>query len=437
MIFATSNAAESYFISSTEKLAAKSFEEIRQVIKNTKGMEKVECYSSAILFGSKRISFYGADSLNYDSVKPSLAVIDEYWCYPNNKPVTGMKYGQRARKNGLTCIITSAGTNISGPCYAQRELTENILKGVTEQDDFFGIIYSYDDKDDWKNPDLLQKSNPGLGVITSKEAILSDLNEALLNPISQADYRAKTCGFWTSATSEWIDLSKVEQNKNVEYPSEEILRKSTCYAGLDLSLDGDLTAFSLCWHLNNKYWFKQYAFIPEETLDIKYRRSNVNFPNWVESGVVKTTPGQTLDYEYIKNFIIEMAETYPIAELAFDKARADLMTLLLEKELPKLILISYPQSVMYFTEPTNFYRNAMINGEIVDNSPLTLWEVGNAVVNADTNGNCKPMKKNKASSDKIDNVITSIMALDRCRNGMNSNVTKKANNFDDILRLIR
>lgn len=134
--FATSPAAESYFISSTDKLAEKSFEEIKQIIRNTKGMENIDCYSSAITFGSKRIAFYGADAMNYDSVKPSLAIIDEYWCFNNNRPVTGMKYGQRARPNGLTCIISSAGTNISGPCYAQRQLTENILKGVTEQDDF-------------------------------------------------------------------------------------------------------------------------------------------------------------------------------------------------------------------------------------------------------------------------------------------------------------
>lgn len=434
--FATTPAAESYFISSTEKLADKSFEEITQIIKNTKGMEKIDCYSSAITFNSKRIGFYGADAMNYDSVKPSLAVIDEYWCYPNNKPVTGMKYGMRARPNGLVCIITSAGTNISGPCYAQRQLTENILKGVTEQDDFFGIIYSYDEKDDWKNPDLLQKSNPGLGVITSKEAILSDLNEALVNPLSQADYRAKTCGYWSSATTDWIPLGKIQQNDGLAYPDEETLKKMPCYGGLDLSLDGDLTAFTLCWHIDSKYWFKQFAFIPEETLEEKYRRSNVNFPTWVENGIVTTTQGTTLDYEFIKNFIIDTAHKYPIVELAFDRARADLMTLLLSKELPDLILTNYPQSVMYFTEPTNFYRNAMISGDIVDHSPLTLWELGNAVVNPDNNGNAKPMKKNKSSPDKIDNVITSIMALDRCRAGQNTNTKHKADTFESIMNLI-
>lgn len=434
--FATSNAAESYFISSTDKLAEKSFDEITQIIRNTKGMEKIDCYSSAITYNAKRIGFYGADAMNYDSVKPSIAIIDEYWCYRDNRPVTGMKYGMRARLNGLVCIITSAGTNIAGPCYARRQLTENILKGATEQDDFFGIIYSYDERDDWKNPDLLQKSNPGLGVITNRDQLISDLNEALLDPLAQADYRAKTCGYWSSATTDWISLDKIQQNKGLSYPTEEILKKTSCYGGLDLSLDGDLTAFTLCWHIDSKYWFKQYAFIPEETLEEKYRRSNVNFPVWVQNGIVITTQGATLDYEFIKNFIIEKAQEYPLVELAFDRARADLMTLLLSKELPDLILTNYPQSVMYFTEPTNFYRNSMISGEIVDHSPLTLWELGNAVVKPDNNGNVKPMKKNKSSPDKIDNVITSIMALDRCRSGLSSNVKRKADSFDAIMKLI-
>lgn len=281
------------------------------------------------------------------------------------------------------------------------------------------------------------KSNPGLGVITSKEAILSDLNEALLNPISQSDYRAKTCGFWSSATTDWISIDKIQQNKDLKMPSEDILKKTNCYGGLDLSLDGDLTALSLCWKIDGKYWFKQYAFIPEEKLEEKTKRSNINFPIWVENKIVITTNGSTLDYDYIKNFIIDIAKKYPLVELAFDRARADLMTLLLSNELPKLILTNYPQSLMYFTEPTNFYRNSMVSGDIVDNSPLTLWELGNAVVNPDNNGNVKPMKKNKSSPDKIDNVITSIMALDRCRAGTNSNCGRKANGMADLMKLIK
>jgi phage terminase large subunit-like protein len=65
-----------------------------------------------------------------------------------------------------------------------------------------------------------------------------------------------------------------------------------------------------------------------------------------------------------------------------------------------------------------------------------LWELGNAVVKPDNNGNVKPMKKNKSSPDKIDNVITSIMALDRCRSGLSSNVKRKADSFDAIMKLI-
>jgi phage terminase large subunit-like protein len=58
--------------------------------------------------------------------------------------------------------------------------------------------------------------------------------------------------------------------------------------------------------------------------------------------------------------------------------------------------------------------------------------ISNTVVRPDINNNYKPLKIYKSSTARIDGVVTSIMALDRCQ----ANDTEPTNtNFEDILKL--
>jgi phage terminase large subunit-like protein len=60
------------------------------------------------------------------------------------------------------------------------------------------------------------------------------------------------------------------------------------------------------------------------------------------------------------------------------------------------------------------------------------WMVGNAVVKPDVNNNYKPFKAGKSSTQRIDGVVTAIMAIDRCNaDGSGSG----AADFNDVLKL--
>jgi len=67
----------------------------------------------------------------------------------------------------------------------------------------------------------------------------------------------------------------------------------------------------------------------------------------------------------------------------------------------------------------------VLEDKIVDPNPVMKWHVGNAVVKVDVNGNYKPLKIYKSSTKRIDGVISSIMALDRCQASGGTNTNKK------------
>jgi len=56
-----------------------------------------------------------------------------------------------------------------------------------------------------------------------------------------------------------------------------------------------------------------------------------------------------------------------------------------------------------------------LEDKIIDPNPVMKWMVSNAVIKPDANNNYKPLKEYKSSTKRIDGVITSIMAIDRCQ----------------------
>lgn len=230
----TTSAAESYFVCASLDQANKSFVELSHIIEETPELKSAfDCYSKAITFRNSRITFFSADTSALDSYKNSFSVVDEFHNYDNDKVITAFRYGARARLNGTVCIITSAGNNTNSPCYNEVLKARNILDEALNDESYFTILYEADKKDDWRNPDILQKANPALGSFLKKDVLLSDLNDALLTPSHQADYKSKTLGIWnTQGLSNWLD-AEVLQDEQIDFDKE--FQGSICFAGLDLS----------------------------------------------------------------------------------------------------------------------------------------------------------------------------------------------------------
>jgi phage terminase large subunit-like protein len=161
---------------------------------------------------------------------------------------------------------------------------------------------------------------------------------------------------------------------------------------------------------------------------------NINIKEWIDKGVITVISGPTIDYEFIKNDIIADAERFNIVELAYDRWQANRLIESLDEIIPKTILIQYDQSLKQMNNPSKDFERLIMEDKIIDSNPVMKWMVTNAVVRPDINGNYKPLKEYKSSTKRIDGVVTSIMAIDRCQSGDKLPTTT---NFDDVLRLFK
>jgi phage terminase large subunit-like protein len=430
--FLKTDSAESYFVSQDEKQSYKSFVELKHIIKSDKDLGKVINETvSAITYQQSRIAFFSSESGGIDSYKNSCSVIDEFHGYDNDRVVTAFRYGGRARKNNLVLIITSAGTNISGPCYAENEKARKILNGILTDDTYFPIIYAYDDKDDWKDKSLFIKANPSLNQIIKPEILENDLNDALITPSHQSDFKSKTCGIWTNDTINWIPLQKWDTEKrNTVVPIAEF-KGQRCWAGLDLSSVNDFTVFTLCFKRDGYYYLYHKFYVPSEQILEKYRVENINIKEWIDKGLVVATPGATIDYDFMLANIIESAAEYDVLELAYDKWQSNKLIDKLDETMPKTLIIQYEQSLKKMSPASKYFEKVILEDRIVDPSPIMKWMVSNAVVKPDVNGNYKPLKEYKSSTKRIDGVVTSIMAIDRAE----ATAEQTPCDLNDILRL--
>lgn len=425
----TENASESYLASATDRQSQKSFEEISAIIKDNPELDALfHCYSQAITYGTSRITFFSPQTSALDGYRNSFSILDEYHEYASDRILTAFRYGGRARLNSTVAIITSAGNDISGACYVENKKAQSILKGTLNDDSYFAIIYAYDQSDDWKNSKNFIKANPALGSFLKEDVLLADLNDALLTPSHVADFKSKTCGLWTNDVSNWIPIEK--WNKcNVEKIDWSDFEGADCYCGLDLSSVNDVTALTLCFQKDGKFYFKHHFYVPSETISERYQKENINFYDWSDKGIVTVIDGATIDYDFVFADICEEMKHYNIKEIAYDRWQANALIEKLNEELPEITYIDYDQSLKKFSQPSKDFEKAILDEAIVNDNPVMTWMVSNACIRVSPNGDIKPQKDFKKPTQRIDGVITSIMSLDRCK--FNSN--NKSMSFNDVL----
>jgi phage terminase large subunit-like protein len=428
--FFTTRNAEAYLVSRDTLQAEKTFKEIKMILKADPRLSKIihkTIYD--VTCKNSRIAFFSSESISIDGYRNSCSLFDEFHSYMDDRIVSSFRYGSRARENTLNLIITSAGLNISGPCYAENEKARKILNGIYQDESYFTIIYAYDETDDWKDPANFIKANPSIGVVLRKEVLENDLADALLSPSRQPDFKAKTCGVWTSGVSNWISQQVIDSLRAVtvkEFHGED------CWGGFDLSSVNDFTALTVCFKTAGGWYHLLHRFfIPAETFSERYMKENINLLDWVNKGLVTLIPGATIDYDYLIDAFIEIARDNKLQTIAYDPWQSREVLKRLENELPQTALVEFSQSIKKMSLPTKNFEKLLIDKKIISDNPVFLWMLGNATIKTDVNGNYKPLKENRNSRNRIDGVISAIMAVQMANSqAENHNLT-----FDEILAL--
>lgn len=345
-----------------------------------------------------------------DGASPSLAIVDEYHEHKTPELFDTMQTGMGARSQPLILVITTAGSDISGPCYLHQVELQKVLEGTIENDQRFGIVFTIDDDDDWTSELALRKANPNFGVSVGEDYLLGQQRDAITDPRKQNVFKTKHLDVWVAAASPWLNLYNVQQAGDSAL-APEMGGWDGAVIGGDLASKQDIASIVvLCWKGDGderEYYAFSRNYVPESALE---KPENAHYQGWVNSGHLIATPGNMISLEQIQEDTIELAGITGAREFAKDPWGGHQMGANLQAE--GLEVVDIPQQVRYLSEPMKEIEARVDGGKFHhDGNPCYVWQLSNVEVKEDRNENVFPRKAR--ASNKIDAAIATIVAMNR------------------------
>ena len=409
MLFADGESRPEVYSAATVKDQAKiCFSDAAEIVKATDLKNYLTPYRNSIVYELKggTMKPLSSDYGTHDGLNPSCGIIDEFHAHKDSGMFDVIKSAFGARRQPLMFIITTAGFDKSGVCYAYRENVIKVLRGVNEDDSLFGIIYTLDDKSEWDDPKMWIKANPNLGVSLSADYLADQVKDAKNRPEAVRNVMTKNVDLWVDAERTWI-LDDVWQ-KCIGTTDPADLKGCACWGGLDLSNVSDITAYVLLFHENDRFQLLPHFWIPEEKMLEKIRKENINYDKWAAEGYVTVTPGNVIDYDFVKADILRIVADYDLRTSAYDRWNSSQTIIDLQNE--GMECNPFGQGYGSMSAPTKEFEKLVLTGKIEHfGNPVLRWMLASTLVKTDPAGNIKPDKEK--STQKIDGIVASIMAL--------------------------
>jgi phage terminase large subunit-like protein len=352
-----------------------------------------------------------ADYNTLDGLSPSAGLIDEVHAHRNRGVVDVIETGMGARRQPMMWMITTAGISTANSIALEfRNHGEQVLKGIREDDAYFPLIYTQDDGDDWLDEKLWTKSNPSLGVSVNIDELRDLALKAKEIPAAQNNFKTKRLNIWCNSRSRWVPVERWDACKE-EFDLKELQGKE-CYAGLDLSTTTDLSALVLVFPwADDRYRVLPFFWVPAENADLRARRDRVPYPQWIREGYITATPGNVIDYGFIRKAITGLADVYRLKELAADPWNATQILQQLQEE-DGIKVVEMRQGFASMSAPMKQLETLVMSQKLRhDGNPVMRWMWDNVSVKMDPAGNVKPDKEK--SAERIDGVVSLVMGVGR------------------------
>lgn len=409
--------AEVYGAAADRQQASIVFDVANQMVQMTPALMK----RSKVMGATKRIVNYNnqgfyqvlsAEVGTKHGLNVSGLVLDEVHAQPNRKLYDVLTKGSGdAREQPLFFLITTAGTDKESICYELHMKSTDILAGRKVDPTFYPVVFGLTDEDNWHDEANWYKANPSLGQTIQIDRVRDAYQEALQSPAEENVFKQLRLNMWVASLTRFIP-EQIYDKGNIPIDMEALLGRD-CYAGLDLSSTGDITAFVLVFPPRNeteKYIVVPYFWVPEDTIPIRVRRGNVPYDSWVAQGHIIATEGNVIHYDAIEKKIEELGKKYHILEIAVDRWNATHVIQNLEGE--GFTMVPFGQGYKDMSPPTKEFYKLLMEGNIIHGgNPVLRWMAGNVVVETDAAENIKVTKAK--SPEKIDGIVATIMALDR------------------------
>lgn len=246
-------------------------------------------------------------------VSPVFVVHDELGQVKGPRSVLyeAMETASAAQQNPLSVIIsTQAPTDAD----LLSVLIDDALSGVDPRVKV--EIYSAPIDADPFAEETIRLANPHYDDFMNREEVLRQANDAKRMPSRESSYRNLILNQRVEARNPFCPRSVWSENG--AQPLGE-LRGAKVYAGLDLSSTSDLTALVLIAKFGDAWDVWPTFWLPGEGLAEKARRDRVPYDDWARSGHLITSPGSSIEYEFVAEHLRGVFDRCDVQAIGFDR----------------------------------------------------------------------------------------------------------------------
>lgn len=336
--------------------------------------------------GSRLKALSSEDGRKGDGTNPAVLILDEYHQHPTTE-FYSLFMGANT-KESLLMIITTAGTDLTFPCYTREyDLCSNILNPNIDMDNdtYLIDICEVDKGDDITNRENWKKANP-IRMTYDKgiEKIEEEFKLAKGKPEDMPMFMTKCLNMWVQAKENgYMDMDKWKKCEVKELPVS--LDGLFVYVGFDMSAKIDLTsvAFVIPVKIDDvvKYIVFSHSFIPNmEKLRERIIKDKVPYDAWAMNGYLSLTNTEIVDQQQVMDYVIETCNknNWKIHTLCFDPNNASKIMTDLDGEGYNVEEIW--QSHRQLNDATAGFREQVYEGNVIYlKNPLLNYAMGNAV----------------------------------------------------------
>jgi phage terminase large subunit-like protein len=165
--------------------------------------------------------------------------------------------------------------------------------------------------------EAIRAANPHFDDFMNQEEVYRQAEDARRMQSREAAYRNLILNQRVELKSPFVSRIVWKENGAAPAPLEA---GATVFGGLDLSSVSDLTAFVLARPIDGFVDLHPTFWLPESGLAEKSRIDKVPYDLFRQMGKLKTTPGASIQYDFVASYLRTVFDLYNVVEVAFDRA---------------------------------------------------------------------------------------------------------------------
>ena len=342
-----------------------------------------------------------AEGKTAHGLSPVVIVFDELGQVRGAKDafVEALETAQGAYDDGLQLVIsTQAPTDA--------DMLSIWIDDAVRSDDPHTVckVYAADEDADLDDPEQWAKANPALGTFRSRPELEQAADKAGRMPAFESSFRNLYLNQRVNMVAAFVSPMVWRQGNGAPGEFDGVV-----YGGLDLSATTDLTALVLTCRKDGLLHVRPHFWMPQDMVQEAAKRDRATYDLWVKQGLLRTTPGKVIDYDFVARDVGEITAGMDIARIGFDRWRMDRMKGAMERQGVELPLESFGQGYVSMSPALDALEADLLNGVVRHGGhPVLAMCAANAVAVPDPAGNRK-LDKSKATG-RIDGMVALAMA---------------------------